>query len=57
MDQESLRTQLLVLTQQYDNGLDYIRNNPNDITKEEVQEHYKVVKDLAFVRTELEKLH
>ncbi len=44
MTHDYLLQQYLRLSAEYANGLDYMRNNPY-ITKEEVQEHFKVIRD------------
>lgn len=44
MTRDYLIQQYLRLSAEYANGLDYMRNNPY-ITKEEVQEHFKVIRE------------
>jgi hypothetical protein len=45
MTLEQIEAQLYRVNTQYVNGLDYIRQNPNAITVEEVQSHLQVVRE------------
>lgn len=47
--------QYLRLRTEYLNGLDYIRNNPY-MTREEVQEHFKVIKEMHAAKMALKKI-
>jgi len=52
---EALKQLLTQLVIRYNNGLDYIRNNPN-LTQEEVREHYDNLKTMRVVQKQLEGL-
>lgn len=49
MNKSQLKDNLFRLIVEYQNNLYYMRNNPN-ITSGEVQEHYKVIKQIATVK-------
>lgn len=54
MNTEYLIQTYLRLTNEYRNGLEYMKNNPY-ITREEVQEHYKVIKEMHAARMAIMK--
>lgn len=49
MNKTQLKDNLSRLIIEYQNNLYYMRNNPN-ISAGEVQEHYKVIKQIATVK-------
>ena len=55
MSKEFLIQTYLRLTAEYHNGLDYMRNNPY-MTKEEVQEHFKVIKEMHAANMALRRI-
>lgn len=52
MTKEYLIQSYLRLLTEYRNGLEYMKNNPY-MTKEEVQEHFKVLKELHAAKSAL----
>jgi hypothetical protein len=54
MTKEQLETILQHLIIRYNNGLDYIRNNP-DLSQPEVIEHFKILKDIRAIEEQLKK--
>jgi hypothetical protein len=51
-DKEIIKKLYELFKTKYINGLDYIRNNPN-LTREEVQDHYKNLKDMKALEAEM----
>lgn len=49
MNKSQLKDNLLRLITEYQNSLYYMRNNPN-MTAGEVQDHYKVIKQIVTVK-------
>lgn len=54
MNREYILQTYLRLNNEYRNGLEYMKNNPY-MTKEEVQEHYKVIKEMYAAKMALIK--
>lgn len=54
MKKDELIKLLEYFTIKYNNGLDYIRNNPN-LSREEVVEHYKNLKDMRTIQNQLKE--
>ncbi len=55
MTKEYLFQTYLRLHNEYLNGLDYMKNNPF-MTREEVQEHFKVIKEMHAAKMALRRM-